>query len=169
MNKSNIALIGMAGVGKSFIGKHLADKLGYGYIEVDGLITMEANNLGVKKDTLADDDFMTLEEKVMLELGGKNNSVFDTGGSVIYSKLAMDFLKSSSSIVYLKDSVENIAKRFDERGEPHLVGIAGKTFGELLGERTALYEKYADFMVDVSDHKDVKDILNKIITSIDQA
>lgn len=161
---NNIALIGMAGVGKSFVGKHLADKLGYCYIELDKLITLEANNIGVNSDSLADDEFIKLEEKIVLGLDGKNNSIFDTGGSVIYSDKAMSFLKLNSVIIYLKDSVENITKRFNDRGEFHLVGIGEKTFGQLLDERSKLYEKYADFSVEISENRDLQEVLNKIMT-----
>jgi len=167
MNKlNNIALIGMAGVGKSFVGRHLAEKLGYSYVELDKLITCEAGKIGVNKDLLADNEFIKLEEKIVLGLDGKNNSVFDTGGSVIYSSKAMGFLKLNSVVIYLKDSVENTTKRFDDRGELHLVGIKGKTFDKLLEERNKLYEKYADFSINVFECKNSQDILNKIVALV---
>ena len=155
----------MAGVGKSFVGKKLAEKIGYNYIEADKLITTEASKLGVKKDSLPDDNFIKLEEKVTLGLRDKKNSVFDTGGSVIYSERAMLSLKSNSFVVYLKDSVENVKERFETRGEPHLIGIKGKTFEELLKDRDRLYTKYADFVVNVSKYNS-QDILHKIITNV---
>lgn len=160
---SNIALIGMAGVGKSFVGKKLAERIGYNYVEADKLITSEASKLGIRKGLLPDDDFIKLEEKIILGLKSKQNSIFDTGGSVVYSEKAMLSLKSNSFVVYLKDSMENIKERFEARGEPHLIGIEGKTFEELLRERDRLYTKYADFIVNVSKYNS-QDILHKIMT-----
>ena len=165
-SKNNIALIGMAGVGKSYVGKHLAGKTGCDYIEVDGLITLEADKIGVEKFSLSDEKFTQLEEKAVLSLGGKTNCVFDTGGSVVYSGRAMEWLKNNSTVVYLKDKTDNIKKRFKERGEIPLVGIEGKSFKGLLEERSALYEKYADFIVDVSEYENLKGVLNKVIKLI---
>lgn len=164
--KRNIALIGMAGVGKSHIGKRLSEKIGCVYIEADRLITLEADKIGVKKDRLSDDDFIRLEEKTILRLSNKENAVVDTGGSVVYSKKAMKSLKSNAVIVYLKDDVENVKKRFKKRGEPHLIGSKGKSFKELFRERNRLYEKYADIAIVVSDNKNLQNILDEIILKI---
>jgi 23S rRNA (adenine2503-C2)-methyltransferase len=164
--KSNIALIGMAGVGKSFIGKHLAEKMGYSHIETDQLMDCEVGKIGVRKEQLPDDEFIRLEGEVILGLGDKKSAVVDTGGSAIYSKRAMESLKSNATVVYLKDRVENIKKRFGEREYPHLVGIKRKSFDELFWERDKLYEKYADSVVDVSGDKKLQDIMDEIILKI---
>jgi shikimate kinase len=164
--KNNITLIGMAGVGKSYIGERLAIKISYEYIKVDDLITLAAEKIGVKKHLLPDEKFMELEEKAVLSLEGKKNSIFDTGGSVIYSNSAMKWLKENSFIIYLKDKPENIKKRFDERGEPHLIGIEGKSFKELLAERIRLYENYADLNIDVSKSNNLEEAVVEIIENI---
>jgi shikimate kinase len=164
--KGNIALIGMAGVGKSFIGKHLADRIGYNYVETDRIITSEAKKIGVKKDSLSDKEFIKLEERAILSLKNKINSVFDTGGSVVYSEKSMESLISNSIIIYLKDGVSRIKKRFDERGDPHLIGINGKSFKELFRERDKLYEKYADFVINVAKHKKLELIISEILDKI---
>jgi shikimate kinase len=164
--KSNIALIGMAGVGKSFIGKHLAEKIGYDYIEADKLIDNEAGRIGTKKEQLTDDEFIRLEERVIIGLSDKRNAVIDTGGSAIYSKKAMESLKSNAIVIYLRDSAENTKKRFDARGKPHLVKIGEKSFGELFQERNGLYEKYSNITVNASDNNNLQDILDEISLKI---
>src|ERR1035437_2347698 len=153
---NNLTLIGMAGVGKSHTGETLAKNLGFEHIETDQLITVEAGKIGVNKDLLPDNEFIKLEEKVILGLMNKNNSVIDTGGSVVYSEKAMELLKSISKIIYLRDTIGNIKRRFNARGEIHLIGTEGKTFEELFADRVKLYEKYADIVVDVSKNRDVK-------------
>lgn len=162
-SKNNITLIGMAGVGKSFLSKYLAEMIGYNYVGLDQLMTEEADRTGVNKFLLEDTDFIKLEEKIVLSLDGKNKSIFDTGGSVVYSEKSMNFLKSNSIIIYIKDSVKNTIERFHRRKELHLVGFKGKTFEELLKERTGLYEKYADFTVDISECRNSQEKLDKIL------
>jgi methionine--tRNA ligase beta chain len=163
---NNISLIGMAGVGKSYVGKHLAGRIGYDNIEIDGLITLEAGKIGVEKFSLPDEKFTELEEKAVLSLEGKTKCIFNTGGSVVYSEKAMKWLKKNSIVVYLKDKTDNIKKRFDERGGIPLVGMEGKSFEELLKERILLYEKFADSIVDVSEHKNLDEVLEKILKVI---
>lgn len=134
--KNNISLIGMAGVGKTFNSKILAEKLNYNYVSVDDLIAEEALKIGVNENSLPDDAFMELVEKVIISFKNKINVVIDTCGSTIYSHKAMEILNAISFIVYLSDSVQEIKKRFDGRGEPHLTGmVEGMTFEKLLEQR----------------------------------
>ena len=158
----------MAGVGKSFTAKHMAELLGYEYVEVDEHITREAGEI-VGKDSLPDDVFVALEESVILSLANKSKSVIDTGGSVVYSQKAMDLLREISFVVCLSDAPDNIRKRFDARGEFHLVGMApGTNFEDLFAKRRVLYEKYADIEVDVSHYSDMKNRLAYIVDMYNQ-
>ena len=150
----NISIIGMAGVGKSFTSRTLAHKLGYKYVSADELITQEAGKMGADKNLLSDPAFIGVEESVIVSLRDRTNTIIDTGGSVIYSPRAMAVLDRISFIVYLADSLRNIKKRFNERGEPHLVGmVEGMSFEKLLAQREKLYEKYAHVKINVSEHK----------------
>ena len=161
--KRNISIIGMAGVGKSFTSRALADRLGYEYVSADELITREARKKGADKYLLSDKAFIGVEEGVIVALQDKTNTIIDTGGSVIYSPKAMKVLDRISFIVYLSDSLENIKRRFDNRGESHLVGMAaGMTFEKLLARREKLYEKYAHVKINVSEHKN--GLVSKILS-----
>ena len=121
--KKNIALIGMAGVGKSFTSKILASKLNFEYVSVDDLIIEEARKAGTHQHNVTDDVFMEFETTAIISLENKTNLIIDTGGSVIYSPLGMDVLERNAFIVYLLDSPQNIKERFITRGIPHLVGM----------------------------------------------
>jgi len=160
--KKNLSIIGMAGVGKSFTAEHLAAVLKFKHFEVDKIITDEATKIGANKYLLSDSEFLKLEKKAILSLKDEMGAVIDTGGSVVYVPEAMKVLDEISFIVYLFDYPENIRKRFDNRGEPHLVGMkAGMSFEDLLEDRRNLYEKYAHIKINVFDHKE--DLLPKIL------
>jgi shikimate kinase len=170
--KNNITLIGMAGVGKSYIGEHVAKKLGYDCVEVDDLITVAAKKIGVNENVLSDEKFVDLEESVVLGLKGMTGCVFVTGGSVIYSKKAMDFLKANSQLIYLEDLPGNIKERLDlrDKSDPSeikgkIVGLGKKTFDELLEERKKLYEKYADVTINVSEYINPGDLADEIAST----
>lgn len=164
--KNNISVIGMAGVGKTYLGKALARKIGYRCIEIDQLITKEAKKRSLNKNLVSDKEFIRLEEQAILSLRKKHCSIFDTGGSVIYSPKAMSFLKSASAIIYLRDKPKNIKARFDARGEIRLIGLQNKSFDTLLKQRAKLYRKYADIIVDVSRFRSTKKFLDTVIGKV---
>lgn len=149
MKNNSIILIGMAGVGKSTSGKLLAEALGFEFVDVDLLLANQnKKTLQELLDALGDDGFLQMEKQVMdcLELARR---VIAPGGSIIYNRDLMERLKQKAILVYLKDGLENIAKREKERGTGGIIGVKTKTFKEVFAEREPLYEKYADIVIEV--------------------
>ena len=147
MQKNNIALMGMAGVGKSYIGKKIAAISNYEHMETDELIVKQANQEGKKYHDLSDDDFLRIEKDVFMKLGDLSDKVIDTGASVIYDQDVMCKIADFAHVVYIEDSIDVIEDRFIARGPVPLMAIEGKTFKQLFAERQPLYEKYAQSTV----------------------
>ncbi len=149
--KNNIILIGMPGSGKTTLGTELAEKIGYGYIDSDSVIVArEGKRLNEIIKERGREAFLDIEAKVNSEITA-SRCVIATGGSVIYRANAVEKLKETGTVVYLKVSCETIAKRLgdlDKRG----VAIKDKfTLTDLYNERAPLYEKYADIIVELDD------------------
>ena len=68
-NKLNISLCGMMGSGKSSIGKILANKLDYNFIDIDKMIEIDAKKT-IKKIFEEDGEeyFRDLEEKITINI-----------------------------------------------------------------------------------------------------
>ena len=145
--QNNIALMGMAGVGKSYIGKKIAAISNYEYMETDKLIAEQANQEGKRYHDLSDDDFLRIEKDVFMKLGDLSGKVIDTGASVIYDQDVMRKIAEFAHVVYIEDRIDVIKGRFDARGPVPLMRIEGKTFEQLFIERQPLYEKYAQSTV----------------------
>lgn len=148
MGKDNIILIGMPGVGKSTIGVILAKVLGYQFIDADLLIQKAEGKL--LKDIIREkgtDGFIQVENRVNSEIEAQR-SVIATGGSVVYGKEAMEHLKSIGVVVYLKQNLWHLEKRLRNIKGRGVVLKPGQTLADLYEERTVLYEKYADIIVD---------------------
>lgn len=144
----NVILIGMPGCGKSTVGVLLAKYLAYGFVDSDLLIQEKA---GKKLQDILNEDgievFGKLENEVNRSLVLKN-TVLATGGSAVYWPESMAHLKSMGTVVFLKVPFEEIEKRiqnFESRG---IVVPEGKTFYDVFLERSALYEKYADIVIE---------------------
>ena len=69
------------------------------------------------------------------------------GGSVIYGIEAMKHFQEIGTIVYLKLSYEDLAKRLGNLKGRGVVLKEGQTLKDLYEERTSLYETYADLTI----------------------
>ena len=148
MNRDNIILIGMPGVGKSTIGVVLAKVLGYQFVDADLLIQeAEGKLLSELIEEHGTDGFIEIENRVNSQIQ-THRSVIATGGSVIYGKEAMEHLKSIGTVVYLKQNLRVLQRRLRNLKGRGVVLKEGQTLVDLYKERTVLYEKYADITVD---------------------
>ena len=159
--KNNIVLIGMPGVGKSSAGVVLAKVLGYEFVDSDLVIQKEENRL--LKDIIAEDgldEFIRIENRVNSNLN-VNNCVIATGGSVIYGKEAMEHLSEIGVIVYLRATFDTIDSRLGNLEGRGVAIKRNQTLFDLYQERTILYEKYADVVVDL-DNQDISATVGEI-------
>jgi shikimate kinase len=160
----NITLIGMPGAGKSFVGKKLAEKLNYKFIDVDNIIE-EKTKLKLQEllDKYGEDKFLEIEEKTVLELGEIDKCVISPGGSIIYSEKTMNFLKKISKIVFLYDTFENLNKRIKDKETRGMIGLKAKSFKDLFEERMVLYKKYADITVNIPEDLNADVVVEEIL------
>ena len=159
---NNIVLIGMPGVGKSTIGVILAKIIGYRFVDVDIVIQEQEGRL--LKDIIEQegvDGFIRIENRVNRNLNIQN-AVIATGGSAIYGTEAMDNYKATSTIVYLKLDYTTLDGRLNDIKGRGVVLKDGQTLKDIYDERTVMYEKYADIIVD--EHgMNVEDTIEKIL------
>lgn len=157
----NITLIGMPGVGKSTIGESLAKDLGYNFIDIDELIEQE---YGLKLYQIiakeGEDSFLKIEESFVTNLPQLEDHIISTGGSVIYSRKAMEYLQRFSMLVFLDDSLENILKRIKNKETRGIIG--DKDLTTLFNERHPLYLQYADIIISISQGFNIKSAIKEI-------
>ena len=118
-NTMNITLIGMAGAGKSYTGKALARKLGYSFIDIDIVIEKKLKKkLHDVVCSIGDRGFVKLEEKTILALKNPKNTVISPGGSVVYSKKAIEHLRKAGPVVFLKTFLgyQKACSRYERKG-----------------------------------------------------
>ncbi len=160
----NITLIGMAGAGKSTIGKALAKRLNYTFIDVDRLIT-EKTGMPLQDliDKQGDSALIRFEEEAILGLGQLDNCIISPGGSVIYSRDAMRHLKEISKIVFLDAPFRSIVRRIPNARKRGIVGLRDRSLKELFEERLVLYNKYADFSIKIRSRENVQSLAERVI------
>ena len=159
---NNITLIGMPGVGKSTIGVVLAKVLGYQFLDSDLLIQkQEKRRLSEIIEEEGYRGFQEVENRVNATIDVEN-TIIATGGSVVYCEEAMEHLKSIGTVVYLKLSLQALSKRLGNLKGRGVLLREGQTLADLYDERTPLYEKYADIVVD-EEGKDLEAGLESLL------
>ena len=161
MEKTNIVLIGMPASGKSTVGVILAKVLGKKFIDTDLVIQQREDALladiikekGVK-------GFMKSEEEAILSVD-ENNTVIATGGSAVYGEKAMEHLKENGTVIYLKVEKAELFKRLKNIKERGVVLKQGETLEEMYDNRSVLYEKYADIIIEERDNT-IEETIEKI-------
>lgn len=150
----NIILIGMPGSGKSSVGKALARRLGYRFLDVDPLIVKAhgADTLQAVLDRLGNEGFLDAEAEVIASLSCEN-TVLSPGGSAVLREKGALRLKELGTVVYLKLPCEKLEKRLWNLSTRGVTLAPGQTLADLCAQREPFYEKYADVTVDADQPK----------------
>jgi len=144
----NIVLIGMPGAGKSTAGVILAKTLGMTFTDTDIVLQEGAGRLLQDIiDSGGPAAFLAMEERTILSLDCQG-TVIATGGSVVFSRAAMEHLKADGIVVYLKISCEEMERRLADITTRGIVLFAGQGLRDMYAVRAPLYEMYADITVD---------------------
>jgi len=167
--KTNVALIGFMGVGKTAVGQALAEKLNKEFVELDSLIEHKAGKS--IPDIFQQDGeiaFRELEIEVTKEVAKGKNLIIACGGGVVLNKINIDRLRNESRIVYLTASPGIILKRILNDGEERpLLKTPDKAreIQELLKFRKPFYERAADIKINTSK-LDTDSVAEQIISKL---
>ncbi len=107
-----VFLIGYMGSGKSTVGKKLATKLRYSFIDVDSTIEkMTGKSISQIFSEDGEDQFRQLEHSVIKSLCIRKDVVIATGGGAPCFFDNIDLMNSHGLTVYLKMHPASLAKR----------------------------------------------------------
>ena len=151
----NIVLIGMPGTGKSVVGRALAQRLHYTFLDADDLIVQTTGKtLPEILRTEGLEAFLEIEGRVG-ESVNCENTVIATGGSMVLSDAAMAHLKENGIAVWLETPLSQISGRMPEDlTERGIAAPQGMTIRQIYEQREPLYAKYADLIVVSRDGED---------------
>lgn len=152
--RSNIALVGFMGTGKTSVGLALSEKLGKTFIEVDALI---AERAGKSITEIFSEDgeatFREMEKQAVTEVSQKSSVVISCGGGAVLDPQNVASLRRNSVIVLLtaslKEIVQRVARNVDARPLLNASNLEGRV-RELLRTRQPFYLSAADYVVDTS-------------------
>lgn len=165
MEKTNIILIGAAGVGKTTVGRALAEKQNKLFYDSDAVFESRFGSISEFFDRYGEAMFRVEEGKILYELSKKENAVLGVGGGAVLSP-AMSYLRQSGVIVLLTAETETIVARLKGDGSrPLLKGDLKGRIETLKKERAPLYKKYADIVL-ATDNKSADETVAEIIAAL---
>lgn len=157
----NIILIGMMGAGKNTVGHLLAERTNRQFIDTDALIEeIQGCHISEIFERHGAKFFRKLEHELIQKIKDKENCIVATGGGTILNVENVLILRQMGDIVYLRAQGRTLNERLkDDVKRPLLKQYSPEV---LLMVRSALYEKTANFSVDV-DSKAVDEIITEIM------
>jgi shikimate kinase len=154
-----IYFIGFMGSGKSSIGKKMAARLGYNFIDLDDHIEKKSGmSIPDIFKSQGEDYFRKMESYSLKEIAGLDKVVVSTGGGTPCYSNNMDIINNSGVSIYLKMSSDTLYSRLRESktNRPLLSGLNDQELrqyiADKLQEREFFYSQ-AHFKVKAKDLK----------------
>lgn len=121
----NLILIGYMGSGKSSIGKRLANRLGYVFVDLDKRIE-DLAKVSIEEifEEYGEKEFRNLEDHVLSKVLKEENIVLATGGGTPCHSNNIEALKENGFVVYLELDPPTLKKRlfWAKSKRPLLIG-----------------------------------------------
>lgn len=154
--KPRLYLIGYRGTGKTTVGRLLAERTGWHFVDADVVLEAAAGK-SIKEIFAAEGEvgFRDREARNLREISVRSQSIVATGGGIILREENCRVLKDTGYVVWLTAPVDEIAARVaadpstgDRR--PNLTVGGTVEIAELLRQREPLYRDCADLEIDTN-------------------
>ena len=155
----NIVLIGMAGCGKSTIGKVLAEKLNKELVDTDQMIE-NVENMPIPEiiGKFGEVHFRNCENAAVILAGREKECIIATGGGVVTRVENYNPLKQNGIIVFINRDADLLPTNGRPLSQMH--GVKA-----LYEKRMPLYRQFAD--VEVDGNGTVEEVADRIIKEIE--
>ncbi len=168
----NVFLIGYRCTGKTTVGKSLADRLGWPFVDTDRVIV---ENSGISIARMVESHgwpfFREREYKALQMVCDQKHQIVATGGGIVLDTRNISAMKQSGTAVWLTASEKTIAARIlaDEATKDSRPPLTGRgltaEIASVLSERKHLYEKAADLVIN-TDGEEIAAICDRIMGNL---
>lgn len=166
--EESIYIIGCRAVGKSSIGRKLAQGLSCPFWDTDSMIT-ERQGKSVAEIVQEEgwQKFREHEKDVLTQLLDYKRCVVATGGGAILHREVWPHLKKLGTVVWLRADIDVLCQRIqgDQQSASQRPSLTGNDvcceLKDVLAERSPLYEATADCIVDTGEMS-VAEVVNEI-------
>jgi shikimate kinase len=168
VNIKNIVLIGFMGSGKTAVGKLLAERLGWQFVDTDEIIEKAAGAaISDIFEKSGENYFRDLESCAAQSLLERHNLVIATGGGIILRLENVTCLKELGLLVWLKVDSKQVMERVAGTAHRPLLNCpdAENKAEEILRQRIPLYHGAADIEIDTANLS-INQVADKILEEL---
>jgi shikimate kinase len=165
----NLYLIGMMGAGKSTVGKSLAERLEYRFIDTDDAIEkICAQTVTEIFQTAGEAEFRDIETKVLADVSAYTRLVVSTGGGIAIKQENWNHLQQGL-VVWLDVSIDVLVERLREDASRPILATPAPDLhtklSEILAQRRDRYAA-ADVRITITSETPVPEIIDRIFEAI---
>ncbi len=150
----NVAIFGFMGVGKSSVGRLVAEALSMEFVDLDETIVADIGmDIPAIFEKRGEEGFRELEKEATRMVAARDGVVIACGGGTVLDEDNLEALRRNSRMILLTADTEIILRRVEADGETRpLLSVEEKVepIARLLGERMPRYLEAADKAVDTS-------------------
>jgi shikimate kinase len=164
-----IALIGLPGSGKSTVGRQLARRLSFSFVDSDHVIE-QLLGCSIREyfEREGEERFRDVEQNVLDELSQVPGSVLSTGGGSVLRLANREHLKARGRVVYLRSTPEEVFRRLRHDRNRPLLQVADplQRLRDLYAVRDPLYRETAHFVIETG-RPSVATLVNMIVMQLE--
>jgi shikimate kinase len=166
-----ISLIGLPGGGKSTIGRHLARRLDWQFLDSDTVIEKRVGcSVRAFFEREGEPRFRDIEQTVIGELMLATQAVVATGGGAVLREPNRQALAGHSTVVYLRSTPEELFRRLRHDTQRPLLQVKDPLarLRDLFLQRDPLYRETAAFVIETG-RPSVPTLVNMILMQLELA
>lgn len=143
-----IILIGMPGAGKSAVGRAVAARLGWGFVDLDeAIVEREGRDIPDLFAERGEPGFREAERAALNAVLGQEPLILSCGGGAPCHGDNLERMRAAGRVVWLRASLDTLVARTEAGERPLLRGDRRERLGALLAAREAVYQR-ADHVVE---------------------
>jgi shikimate kinase len=166
----NLVLIGFMGSGKSSVGRELAKRWNFRFLDTDAMIRHKYD-LSIPEIFAkhGENFFREAEYQALVRLRGITSTIIATGGGIVTQPRNLPLLRALGPVIWLSADQTTILDRVGKSAHRPMLNQANpeESVTRLLKERVPLYHQAADLRIETSEltHREVAD---RIVSGLDQ-
>lgn len=145
----NIFLIGPMGSGKTSLGRRIAPKLGYDFIDVDEELEKRCGvEVSVIFDIEGEQGFRERESNLLAEIAANRGQLIATGGGSVLSERNREVIRANGTVVWLKTTVAQQIRRLERDKRRPLLAAPDRRqrLTAMAEQRNPIYASLADLV-----------------------